>query len=163
MSPRAFLLLVASSLAFSVVASPSQARADVALGGHFGVNLDAGHPMLGADIRADLVDISSRVRLDIWGAYTHVFIEDWRDVNILEVDFPFLFRVNTDVVTPYAAPGLGISFSGDDTTLKLNMIGGVLFHVGSRFEPFAQIAIRVINGTYVDLIGGLLVRLGDAD
>lgn len=161
MPPRAFLLLASCSLLFCLLAaSPSGARADVALGGHFGVNLDAGHPMLGADVRADLVDISSRVRLDIWGAYTHVFIEDWRDVNILEVDFPFLFRVNTDVVTPYAAPGLGISFSGD-TTLKLNMIGGVLFHVGSRFEPFAQIAIRVINGTYVDLIGGLLVRLGD--
>lgn len=161
LSPRALLFYATCSAALCFGAlSPSQGRADVALGGHFGVNLDEGHPMLGADVRVDLVDISSRVRLDLWGAYTHVFIEEWRDVNMLEVDLPFLFRVNTDVVTPYAAPGLGLSFSGD-TSLKLNLIGGCLFHVGSRFEPFAQIAVRLINGTYVDLIGGLLVRIGD--
>lgn len=152
---RLLAALAAISLSWLVAA---RGRADVALGGHFGVNLDAGHPMLGADLRVDIVEISENVRLDIWGAYTHVFIEDGRDVELLEVDVPFLFRVRTDVVTPYAAPGLGISISGE-TNLKLNLIGGCLFHIGDRFEPFAQLAIRMIDGTYVDLIGGLLVRL----
>lgn len=130
----------------------------MAVGGHFGVNLDAGHPILGADLRVDIVELSPRVRMNLWGGYSHVFIEEWRDVNLLEVDVPFLFSVNTPVVEPYAAPGLGLSFSSE-TSLKLNLIGGCLFHIGERFEPFAQIAVRMINGTYVDLMGGLLVRL----
>lgn len=155
---RRILVLVCCAFCLLYLA-PSIARADVAVGGHFGVNLDAGHPMLGGDVRVDVAEISPRVRLDVWGAYTHVFLEDQPDVNMLEVDVPFLFRVNTDVVTPYAAPGLGLSFYAGDPTLKLNIIGGCLFHVGERFEPFAQLAIRMIDGTYVDLIGGLLVRL----
>ena len=109
-------------------------------------------------MRHDIVDISDRVRLDLWPAYTHVFIDDWRDVELIELDVPFLFDVGTPVVTPYAAPGLGVSIS-EESSLKLNLIGGCLFHVGERFEPFAQIAIRLINGTYVDFLGGLLVRL----
>ena len=157
-SPHRALLLAAFAAISLSWAIPASGRADVALGGHFGVNLDAGHPMLGADLRVDIVEISDAVRLNIWGAYTHVFIEDGRDVELLEVDVPFLFRVRSDVVTPYAAPGLGISISGE-TNLKLNLIGGCLFHIGERFEPFAQLAIRLIDGTYVDLIGGLLVRL----
>jgi hypothetical protein len=145
-----------SSLLFA--AYPRTSRADVALGGHFGVNLNEGHPMVGADLRVDIVELSPRVSLDLWGAYTHVFIENGLDVNMLELDVPFVFDVNADIVTPYVAPGLGISFSGG-STLKLNLIGGCLFHLGERFEPFVQLAVRMVDGTYVDLMGGLLVRL----
>jgi hypothetical protein len=126
-------------------------------GGHFGINLDEGDPMLGADFLVDLVDISSHVRMSIWPAYTHVFIEDQLDVNLLEVNVPFQFIVGTPIVRPYAAPGLGLSFS-DGTSLKLNLIGGCFFHVNDRFEPFTQLAVRLIQGTYVDLIAGVMVR-----
>jgi hypothetical protein len=153
------LIVAAAAATLLSAAAPAPCRAEVALGGHFGLNLDAWHPMIGADVRVDVIDISDRVRLDLWGAYSHVFIRHHEyDVDLIEFDAPFLFRVNTDVVTPYAAPGFGLSFS-NGTTLKLNLIGGCLFHVSERLEPFAQLAIRMINGTYVDLIGGLLVRL----
>ncbi len=142
----------------SLLTTAASARADVAPGGHFGVNLDGGHPIVGADLRIDVHELSSRVRLDVWAGYSHVFIEDGRDVNLIEADLPFLIQVRTPVVIPYAGPGLGVSLSGD-TTLKLNLLGGCLFQVGERFEPFVQLAIRMIQGTYVDLLGGLLVRL----
>src|SRR5690349_5401105 len=97
-----------AGLLFSVALLASmQARADVAAGGHFGLNLDAGHPMLGADLRIDLITLSNRVQMDLWPAYTHVFIEDYHDVDLLEVDVPFLISMPNPHVVPYVAPGLG--------------------------------------------------------
>ncbi len=114
--------------------------------------------MLGADLELDLRELGTRVTMGVWPRYTHVFIEDGLDVNLLEADVPFFFRVPTPVVTPYAAPGLALSFSGG-TTLKLNLIGGCKFSVTEHLEPYTQLSIRMIQGTYVDLIGGVLFRL----
>lgn len=113
--------------------------------------------MLGADLLVELSELSPKVRMGVWPRYTHVFIEHGTDVNLLEADVPFFFDVSTDVVTPYAAPGLALSFAGG-STLKLNLIGGCLFHVNDVIEPFSQLSVRLINGTYVDLIGGVLIR-----
>lgn len=139
------------------VSAPAQAQTEMAAGGHFGLNLDGGHPILGADLLIELKQLSSRVTMGLWPAYSHVFIEDAHDVDLLEVDLPFLIRVRNPNIVPYVSPGLGLSFSGG-STLKLNLIGGVLFRVGERIEPFTQLAVRMIQGTYVDLLGGVVVR-----
>ena len=127
-------------------------------GGHFGVGLDDGSPMLGADFMVDVLHLSSRVTMAVWPAYSHVFFEDALDVNILDVNIPFQIHMRRPVARPFAGPGMGIAFSGGDSTLKLNLNGGCFFHVSDRFEPFTSLTVRMIQGTYVDLLVGLLVR-----
>lgn len=128
------------------------------VGAHFGVNLDAAHPMLGVDFLVDLVDISSRVRLGLWPKYTHVFIEDWDDVDMVALDVPFQFLTNNVHVRPYAAPGLGVAFEDGHAYVKLNLIGGCAFPISDRFEPYTHLAIRLIDGTFVDWSVGILAR-----
>jgi hypothetical protein len=136
---------------------PRPARADVSLGGHLGVNLDHGNVHIGADALIPIKQISPRVQLALWPNFAHVFIQDSRDVELLGFDVPFAFNSLSDVVIPFVAPGLGLSI-GDETTIKVNAIGGVFFHVG-RVRPFTAIAVRFVRGTYTDLLAGLLIDL----
>ena len=133
------------------------ARADVSLGGHFAVNLDHGNVHLGADALIPIKQITPRVQLALWPNFAHVFIHDGRDVELLGFDVPFAFNALSDVVIPFVAPGLGLSI-GDETTVKVNAIGGVFFHVG-RVRPFTAIAVRFVRNTYTDLLAGLLIDL----
>lgn len=137
------------------VAGP--ARADVGLGGHLGVNLDHGNVHLGVDALIPVKQITPRVELALWPNFAHVFIHDGHDVELLGFDVPFAFNAISDVVTPFVAPGLGLSI-GDDTTVKVNAIGGVFFHVG-RVRPFTAVALRFVRGTYADLLAGVLIDL----
>jgi hypothetical protein len=155
--PLVRALVVAVLLACAGAASAQDAPHRFGAGGHFGIGLDDGTPMLGGDFLVDVLDLSDHARMGLWPRYTHVFIEDGLDPNLLELNVPFQFIMRRPVVRPYAAPGLGLAFGGG-TSLKLNLIGGCFFHVNDRFEPFTQLLVRLINGTYVDLQVGLLVR-----
>ena len=135
------------------------ARADsVAVGPHGGVNLDVGSLHVGADVVVDVADVSPSVKLAIWPSYAHVFIDDGHDVELFGVDFPFVFPLDGAVVAPFVGPGLGLAFYGD-TSLKVNIIGGVFFATGSGVRPFAELAVRLVDGTFVDLLGGVLFEL----
>jgi hypothetical protein len=149
-------LVVALALALPTAARAQEAPHRFGGGGHFGIGLDDGTPMLGGDFLVDVLDLG-HARMSLWPRYTHVFIEDALDPNLLELNVPFQFNMPNPVVRPYAAPGLGLAFGGG-TSLKLNLIGGCFFHVNDRFEPFTQLLVRLINGTYVDLQVGMLVR-----
>ena len=74
--------------------------------------------------------------------------------ELLGCDFPFIFHIDNSIVEPFLAPGLGLAFYGD-TSLKLNLIGGTFFETNSTVRPFVALAIRLIDGTYVDLLGGV--------
>jgi hypothetical protein len=139
-------------------ASPAWADARASVGAHTGVNLDAGNIHLGADLLLPMTDLSPHVQLALWPSFAHVFIDGSRDVNLLGVDVPFELRLDNPSVTPYFAPGLALSMQYG-THLKLNLIGGCFFDVGSRVHLFTELAIRLVNGTYVDLLGGVLFML----
>ncbi len=129
----------------------------VAIGPHGGVNLDVGSLHLGADLVLELADVSPSVKLAIWPSYAHVFIDDGHDVELFGVDFPFVFPLDS-AVTPFVGPGLGLAFYGD-TSLKVNIIGGLFFETGSAVRPFTELAVRLVNGTFVDLLAGVLFEL----
>jgi hypothetical protein len=126
-------------------------------GGHFGVGLDDGTPLLGADFFVDVLHLSSRVTMAVWPSYSHVFVEDGLDANILDVSLPFQIHMRRPIARPFAAPGLGLVFA-DGSELKLNLTGGCFFHVTEHIEPFTAITVRMIHETYVDLLVGLLAR-----
>jgi hypothetical protein len=149
--------LVSCSSIVALAVIPRAAAAQ-AVGGHLGINLDHGNVHLGLDGVFSLVDISPRVSMGIWPSYAHVFIEDAHDVELLGCDLPFSFHLARGIVTPFVAPGFGLAFFGD-TSVKVNAIGGVFFETKTRIEPFAALALRFVNGTYADLLGGVLVKL----
>ena len=151
------LRLLAALLACALLAGPASAQS-VAVGPHGGVNLDEGSLHLGADVVIHLADLSPSVKLAIWPSYAHVFIDGGHDVELFGVDFPFVFPLEGSVVTPFAGPGLGLAFYGD-TSLKVNLLGGVFFETGSSVRPFAELAVRLVDGTFVDLLGGVLFEL----
>jgi hypothetical protein len=159
----AFVLALASYSFLPASSALAQAQEGVSAyrfgaGGHFGVGLDDGSPLLGADFLVDVLDLSPRVTMSVWPSYTHVFLEDAYDANILDVNLPFQIHMRRPVARPFAAPGLGIAFEHGYSTLKLNLTGGCIFHVNDRFEPFTALTVRMIHDVYVDLLVGLLVR-----
>lgn len=142
-----------------LLAAPCIARAQgVAVGPHGGVNLDVGSLHLGADVVIDVAEVSPSVRLAVWPSYAHVFIDDGHDVELFGVDFPFVFPIERSVVTPFVGPGVGFAYYGD-STLKVNIIGGLFFATGSGVRPFTELAVRLVNGTFVDLLAGVLFEL----
>jgi hypothetical protein len=149
--------LICPPIIIALLGSPRAAEAQAA-GGHLGINLDHGNVHLGVDGVFSLVDISPRVSMGIWPSYAHVFIEDGHDVELLGCDLPFSFHLARGIVTPFVAPGFGLAFFGD-TSVKVNAIGGMFFETKTRIQPFAALALRFVNGTYADLLGGVLVKL----
>lgn len=155
--PRA-LLAAAITCVLAHALAPA-ARADsLAIGPHLGVNLDHGNLHIGADLLIPIAELSPSIKLGVWPSFAHVFIEGGRDVELLGCDFPFIFEIRDSILTPFAAPGLGLAFYGD-TSLKLNLIGGTFFETNSSVRPFVALAIRLIDGTFVDLLGGVLFEL----
>lgn len=135
------------------------ARADdIAVGPHVGLNLDEGSLHLGADLLAPLTRLSPNVTLGVWPSFAHVIVHDGHDVELLGVDFPFVFKLAQGAVSPFIAPGLGLAFYGA-TSVKVNIIGGAFFELDSPIRPFAAVAIRLVDGTFVDLLGGVLFEL----
>ena len=137
---------------------PAGVRAQVAIGPHAGINLDVGSPHLGGDVIVTLSQLSETVSVGVWPSYAHVFIDDGHDVELFGVDFPFMFQLEGGIVTPFAAPGFGLAFYGD-TSLKVNLIGGLFLEAGGGVRPFGELAIRLVNGTYVDLLFGVVFEL----
>jgi hypothetical protein len=145
-------------VAVHALASPVAQAQTVAIGPHLGINLDHGNLHIGADLLVDIVQLSPSVTLGVWPSYAHVFIEDGHDVELLGCDFPFIFEIDGSILEPFLAPGLGLAFYGD-TSLKLNVIGGTFFEASSTVKPFVALALRFIDGTFVDLLGGVLFVL----
>jgi hypothetical protein len=129
-------------------------------GGHGGVNLDLhGDLHLGVDLLFPLAQLSPSVQLSLWPSFAHVFIHDAHDVELLGCDFPFQFRLGESIVSPFVGPGLGLAIFGK-TPIKLNVIGGIFVDAGRGVRPFAELALRFIEDTYVDLLFGVVFEIG---
>jgi len=142
-------------LALGLQAGTAQA---LAVGGHAGLNLDRGDVHLGADVVIPIAGLSPNLQLALWPSFAHVFVWKNHDVELFGLDVPFVFRVGNAPVLPFVGPGLGLAIYGD-VSLKLNVIGGVFFDTGGPIRPFGEMAIRFINGTFVDLLFGAVVEL----
>ena len=139
------------------LAAPSRAAA-LDLGAHFGVGLDAGSIHLGGDLVVPIAELSPAVRLSIWPSAAFVINPgDDDDGVLLGADFPFEFQIAGSIVSPFVGPGIGVAIF-DDAFVKLNVIGGVFIDTGT-VRPFAELALRFIDGTYVDLLVGVLFEL----
>ena len=154
MIPRRFAWCIPLLLAASVQLWAEPARA-WAVGGHVGLNLDHGNVHIGGDLHFPLVQLAPSVRFSIWPSIAHVFIEDGHDVELLGMDFPFEFQLQNSIVTPFVGPGLGLAIH-EHADLKLNVICGIFLEAGRGVRPFAELALRFINGTYVDFLTGVL-------
>lgn len=139
-------------------ASPTAQAEAPSVGPHIGLNLDEGSLHLGADLVMPLTRLTPTVTLGVWPSFAHVIVHDGHDVELLGVDFPFVFELPDSIVSPFFAPGLGLAFYGD-TSVKVNLIGGAFFELNSPVRPFAAVAIRLVDGTFVDLLGGVLFEL----
>jgi hypothetical protein len=137
-------------------AAPSRVSA-FEVGAHVGVGLDAGSIHLGGDLLFPIADVSPSVRLSIWPSAAFV-INDGPDGVLLGADFPFEFEIANSIVSPFVGPGIGVAIFGDDAVVKLNIVGGLFIDTGA-VRPFAELALRFIDGTYVDLLVGALVEL----
>lgn len=127
------------------------------VGGHVGVGLDSGSIHLGGDLLFPIADVSPSVRLSVWPSAAFV-INDGSDGVLLGADFPFEFEIANSIVSPFVGPGIGVSIFGDDAVVKLNVVGGLFIDAGT-IRPFAELAMRFINGVFVDLLVGVLVEL----
>lgn len=97
------------------------------------------------------------MQLSIWPSAAFI-ITDGPEGLLLGCDFPFTFHIADSIVEPFVGPGLGVSIFDGHAQVKLNIIGGLFIDTGS-VRPFAELALRFINGTYVDLLAGVLVEL----
>ena len=150
----AWLLALCSCL----LLAPASAHAQVSIGPHAGLNLDVGSVHVGGDVIVQLSQLSETVSVGVWPSYAHVFIDGGHDVELFGVDFPFMFQLQDSIIVPFAAPGLGLAVYGD-TSLKVNLIGGVFIEAGGGVRPFADLALRLVDGTYVDLLFGVVFEL----
>ncbi|MET0391105.1 MAG: hypothetical protein ABW321_34350 [Polyangiales bacterium] len=135
----------------------SSARA-FSLGGHAGLNLDHGDVHIGFDMLFPVVPLGPTVTWALWPSAAHVFVHDGRDVELLGFDMPFLFKIDQAPIIPFVGPGFGLAFYGD-VSLKFNIVGGVMIDTRSRVKPFGEVALRFVDGTFVDLLFGVLVDL----
>lgn len=153
--------VTALAFAFSAagaLALPATAHAERAtIGPHLGINFDGDALLLGVESRIDLGNAGRSVIVQLNPSFSYYFFDNV-DIFNFSLNVPFEFVIQDSVLRPFAAPGLGLFFGEGDSELKLNLIGGLLFHL-DVVEPFVQIRAAVIDGSTVDLMGGALFRI----
>jgi hypothetical protein len=130
----------------------------ISLGGHLGINLDRADFHVGFDLVIPVVDLSPVVQWAVWPSIAHVFVRDGHDVELFGVDGPFVFKLQNVPITPFVGPGFGLAVY-DDVSLKFNVIGGLFVETHSPVRPFGTMALRFVDGTFVDALFGIVVEL----
>jgi hypothetical protein len=135
------------------------------LGVHVGDNLEWDTVLLGVEGRFDLVGVGSRAILQLNPTFSYYFDDDDNNLAIFNfsLNLPFEFQVGDSVLRPFFAPGLGVLHWSrdrvdDETDLKLNLIGGLLFYL-APVELFVQCKVQIGDGTEAEIIGGILFQL----
>lgn len=103
-----------------------------------------------------LAQLSPNVRLSVWPSAALV-LNDGADGALFGADLPFEFEIANSIIKPFVGPGLAVGVFGE-AFLKLNVVGGLFIDAGS-VRPFAEFALRFIDGTYVDLLLGAVFEL----
>jgi hypothetical protein len=136
---------------------PATAHAERAtIGPHFGVNFDGDVVLIGVESRIDLGNAGRSVIVQLNPSFSYYAFDD--ALFNISLNVPFEFVIQDSVLRPFAAPGLAFFFGEHGHDLKLNLIGGLLFNLDG-VEPFVQLRAAVIDGSFVDLMGGVLFRI----
>ena len=166
MDPRTIrFALVLCLAAAGMVVLPLTAHAKRStLGPHVGINLDWDTALLGLEGRFDIVGVGSAT-LQLNPTFSYYFDDDDNNLAIFNfsLNLPFEFKIGDSVLRPFVGPGLGVlHFSrdnvDDDTDLKLNLLGGLLFYL-DPVDLFVQCKFAIGDGTEAEIIGGLLFHL----
>jgi hypothetical protein len=136
---------------------PSATAQAFAVGGHAGLNLDHGDVHLGVDLLFPVAELSPAVQLAVWPSFAHVF-KKGHDVELFGADLPIFFKIAGSPLVPFVGPGLGLAIY-EDVSLKLNVITGAFLETNGPVRPFGELALRFINGVFVDLLFGVVVEL----
>lgn len=157
-----------AALAFVTSAEPvaAQQKLRSSIGPHLGVNFDGDDVYLGLQGRVGVAEITSSVLLQLYPSASYYFTDNNVTVLNFSFDVPFEFVIENSMLRPYAAPGLGIWYvhwdtpvrSNSDIDLSLNLLGGLLFALGS-VEPFFELRIIIDHGADAELRGGVVFVL----
>jgi hypothetical protein len=156
-------LAVTACAATLLVLAPTAARAEVSVGPHAGLNFDWEEPVIGAEARLDLSELTPTVVLQLDPAFTLAFLGGGVAMDI-GVNLPFMFVIRDSIVRPYSGPGLSVvHFTGGSggtsiTDVYFNLLGGMLLDFDG-VDPFAQLKVMVPHGSMVELMVGVLFRL----
>ena len=148
-----------AALALVIVWPASRALAERnTLGPHLGYNFDGDVPFIGVEGRFDVATIDPTVIVQLNPSFS-LYVDRHPGLNF-SFNVPFEFQIHDSVLRPFAAPGIAIfhSTAGGGTDVRLNLIGGLLFHL-QALEPFVQLRFIVGGGVSAELMGGLLFRL----
>jgi hypothetical protein len=155
---RLALALLFCAGVWAGTSSSARALDGISLGGHVGINLDRADFHIGFDIVIPVVDLSPMVQWAVWPSIAHVFVRHGHDVELFGVDGPFVFNLRSVPITPFVGPGFGLAVY-DQVSLKFNVVGGLFVETHSPVRPFAEMALRFIDGTFVDALFGVVVEL----
>lgn len=86
------------------------------------------------------------------------------DFTYWEINYNIAYMFKADALTPYAGGGLNFAyasasagpFSGSDSKLGLNLMGGLKFRLASRLTPFVEGRFELSGGEQFVVTGGLL-------
>lgn len=141
----------------ALVIAPAPASAQFRVGPHVGYNIDNESAFIGADAFIGVYRLTDMIAIHANPGLSYYFIED---ITLLafDLDVALLIEVS-DTITPYVAPGLGISYvsflGASDTDLDFNLIGGAMFEIAG-VQPFAELRLRLGDGSALEFAGGVL-------
>ena len=153
----------------AIVASPSQARAQWAIGPHAGYNVDASEVNLGATAHISVpgAKIGTVQLVANPGFEFYPFMGTGFSLFVFNFDVAYPVPAAGDVA-PYVGAGLAFmrsSFSGgtisfSSTDVGLNLKGGAIFMKGKTIQPFGEGTLVISNATTLVLRGGVLFTVG---
>jgi opacity protein-like surface antigen len=161
-------LFVVATLAVAAPAHADDAVHFIGVGPRGGLQIhDETKAFIGAEGRFGLLQLVPSVRLDLRPFFDYYFISD---VTVFDIgaDALFAFDIHQDMFEPYAGAGLNVghysvsvgSASASDTSVGLDLLGGVNFLPKERLRPFVEFRLS-IGGDWkpYDLTGGLIFLL----
>jgi hypothetical protein len=161
---RLALALCLAAAGLLALPLPAQAKRST-LGPHVGINLDWDTALLGLEGRFDLVTVGRSAMLQLNPTFSYYFDDDDNTLAIFNfsLNLPFEFQIGDSVLRPFFAPGFGLLFFSrdnvdDDTDLKLNLLGGLLFYL-DPVDLFVQCKVAIGDSTEAEIVGGLLFHL----
>ncbi|MEM6337520.1 MAG: hypothetical protein AAF752_13200 [Bacteroidota bacterium] len=153
----------------------STATAQIAVGGHAGLNVDAEEIYIGANAMFELpIDLGGSVLVGNPSIDFYPFLggdggEFDIDQSLLVINLDALYRLTLDFGDPYVGAGLGIArasaeafgVSASDTEIGINIKAGSLFgDTDASFRPFGEVGISLGGTETLFIRGGAVFNIG---
>ena len=155
-------LFASACVCVALVAAPASASAEVNLGPHLGINFDWDEVILGGEVRPDIATLAPTVIMQLDPSFTFALLGGGATALDFSLNVPFEFMIRDSVLRPFSGPGLAlVHYSGNGgsaTDLYLNIIGGLLFDLGS-VDPFVQLKVMIPHGSMSELMAGVLFKI----